>query len=366
MIRLYITGKAGTKDISKMIKNVTWSGEYQKCARSLSFDLMASPIDKSIPVIEIDNGCAVTFLQDDILLFDGFVFSYQKSTSGSTISCECFDRGIYLNRNKTSLKVRSLTPEQVVSLLAKDFGFQLGDVASTGHKFNRNFLGVALYEIMQTAYTLAAASTGKKYQILFDGAKLCVREKSLSDRTLIIQGASNLMEATTSVSVKSMVNRVAVYNKEDNLVRVVDNPEYIKLYGLMQEYIKDPKDQSSVQKILDDNGVQQKMTVQNLGNIANVTGGTAVVREPYTGTYGLFYVDSDVHTWKNGLYTNKLTLNFQNIMDSKTAGALPNKTGSQTGENWEYLNPYTPGQTTIKQEAASGGGSSFYVNPQGG
>ena len=45
------------------------------------------------------------------------------------------------------------------------------------------------------------------------------------------------------------------------------------------------------------------------------------VREPYTGLSGLFYIDSDVHTWKNGQYYNKLTLNFKKIMAEKSAGS---------------------------------------------
>ena len=70
--------------------------------------------------------------------------------------------------------------------------------------------------------------------------------------------------------------------------------------------------------------------MENLGNIANVTGGTVVVHEPYTGVYGMFFIDSDTHTWKNGQYYNSLVLNFQNIMDEQEAGSLPNKTGSNT------------------------------------
>ena len=83
-------------------------------------------------------------------------------------------------------------------------------------------------------------------------------------------------------------------------------------------------------KILEDNGVLQKITVENLGNSANMAGGAVVVQEPYTGLYGLFYIDSDVHTWKNGQYYNKLVLNFQNLMDEKDAGKLVNANGSKT------------------------------------
>jgi predicted lactoylglutathione lyase len=153
------------------------------------------------------------------------------------------------------------------------------------------------------------------------------------------------MDASTTDSIENMVNQVAIYDKNDKLIRKVKNDEFIKLYGLMQEYIKQADGEDSgnkAQKLLNDNGVQQKITINNLGNVANVTGGTVVVRESYTGLYGLFYIDSDTHTWKNGLYLNKLVINFKNIMDEKEVGELPNKTGSKTkstsGGSWSYTN----------------------------
>jgi hypothetical protein len=55
-----------------------------------------------------------------------------------------------------------------------------------------------------------------------------------------------------------------------------------------------------------------------------------VLREKYTGLYGVFYIDGDIHTWENGLYNNKLTLDFKKLMDEKEVGSLPNATGSKT------------------------------------
>ena len=141
------------------------------------------------------------------------------------------------------------------------------------------------------------------------------------------------MDATMSQSIEDLVDRVAIYDKNDKLVKKVDDSGLIKLYGVMQNYLKQEEGEDSnakAQKILRDNDVQQKITINNLGNIANVTGGTVVVHEPYTGLYGLFYIDSDEHTWKNGIYTNKLIVNFKNIMDEQDAGSLPNKDGSKT------------------------------------
>lgn len=333
MLKLLIKSSGGTTDVSQLAQTITWAGDYQQCARSLDFGLISSPTDKDIPVVKCSLGDAVSLYQDSAELFEGWVFTRQKSTDGKTIDIGCFDRGIYLKNNEASYKFTNTTPEAVTKKVAADFGIAVGEIAVTGFKFNRNFLGETLYNIIDTSYTLASAKTKKKYHIVFKGTKLCVVEKKVTDSTLIIEGGSNLMDATMSESIEDMVNQVVIYDKNDKLVKTVKNAEAIKLYGVMQNYLKqsDSEDTAAkAQKLLDDNGVEQKITINNLGNIANVTGGTVVVREPYTGLYGLFYIDSDTHTWKNGLYLNKLVVNFKNIMDEQEAGALPNATGNKT------------------------------------
>jgi hypothetical protein len=333
MLKLLVKNSDGTTDITQLAQYITWSGDYQQCARSLEFGLLSSPVDKNIPTVKCELGNAVMLYQDSTELFEGWVFSRTKSTDSSIIDVVCHDRGIYLKKNEASYKFTNMTPEAVTKRVAADFGFTVGEVASTGLTFSRNFLGVSLYNIIETMYTLASEKNGKKYHILFRGAKLCVVEKTVTDSTLIIQGGSNLMDATMSESIENMVNQVAIYDKNDKLIKTVKNSDAVRLYGVMQSYLKQSESEDTAakaQKLLDDNGVEQKITLNNLGNIANVTGGTVVVREPYTGLYGLFYIDSDVHTWKNGLYLNKLVVNFKNIMDEKDAGTLPNATGSKT------------------------------------
>ena len=345
MIKLLLKNIDGTFDISQLVTQITWSGDYQQCARTLNLSLLSSPTDKTIPVVKCDLGSAITLMQDNRTLFEGFIFERTKSTESSTIDITCFDRGIYLKRNRTSYKFTNQTPEAITKRVCSDFEIDIGEVVSTGAKITRNFLGSTLYEIIQTAYTLASYQTKKKYYITFKGSKLHVLEKKVTEETLVIEGGSNLMDATTSESISRLINRVPIYDKDDNFIRYVENTELTKLYGLLQDYIKQSDGENvgeKAQKMLDDNGVQQKITINNLGNVANVTGGTVVVREPYTGLYGLFFIDSDVHTWKNGLYLNKLVINFKNMMDEKEVGSLPNKSGSKTadvgGGTWDYIN----------------------------
>lgn len=51
-----------------------------------------------------------------------------------------------------------------------------------------------------------------------------------------------------------------------------------------------------------------------------ITGNAVYLIEPFTKQKGLFWIDEDSHTWKNGLHTASLTLNFKNIMREGEAG----------------------------------------------
>lgn len=328
MLKLILNNKDGTLDISQLTQNIVWSGDYQQCSRSLNFSLLSSPVDNNIPAVKCELGNAVTLMQDNVLLFEGFVFSRQKSTDGNLIDISCYDRGFYLKKNKSSYKFTNTTPEAIAKRVAADYGFEVGEIATTGFKLSRNFLGTSLYEIIQTAYTLASASNKKKYLTVFRGSKLCVIEKKITNTTLVVEGGSNLINTSTSESIENMINQVGIYSEKDKLIRTIKNENAIKLYGVMQDYLQQQQGVDSgkeAQKLLDENDVNQKITIENLGNIANVTGGTVIVHEPYTGLYGLFYIDSDTHSWKNRLYLNKLVVNFKNIMDKKEVGSIPNK-----------------------------------------
>lgn len=314
-------------NITQLAETITWSGNYQQCARTLVISLVSSYTDKHIPVVACELGNVMILKDNSRILFEGYVMERQKDTGSSVLDITCYDRGFYLKRNETTMKFKNSTPEVIAKRVCSDFDIQVGNLASTGVKIKRNFIGVSLYEIIQTAYTLASQKNGKKYHLYFTGSSLNVIEKKATKETLIIQGGSNLMSASMSESISDMINQVVIYNEKDKLIRTLKNSDAIKLYGVMQSYLKQPDGEDlekTAKEMMSDNGVSQKIVVENLGNISNVTGHTVVVREPYTGVYGLFYIDGDVHTWKNGQYYNQLTLNFKNIMDEQEAGSLPN------------------------------------------
>ena len=351
-LSLSVTDATSTTDIIQLVPSINWSGDIAQCGRTLSFGVVSSATDKNMPIVELPLGAGV-LLSDSVTLFEGFVFNRQKLTESCTMEITCFDRGIYVKRNKAVYKFTNWLPEDIAKRVCDDFGISTGSLARTNTRISRNFIGTSLYQIIQTAYTLAAKTTGEKYHIRFDGSALTVSVKAVTPETLVIQGGSNLMSAAVTESIERMVNQVSVYNAEDKLIKTLRDDELIKLYGIMQESIKQAKGENvslSAQKLLDDNGVSQKITINNLGNTSLITGNSVVVQEPYTGLFGLFWIDSDIHSWKNGMYFNKLVLNFKRMMDEQEAGSLPvaEKSGSGSKkaepvqEKWEYIRKKPP------------------------
>ena len=315
----------GTSDATPLVQSLTWSGGYNQCARTLEFDLVTSSVDKRLPAINAELGNRVQLYIDGSLRFDGFIFS-RRFDGKNTKSLTCADRGFYLNRNEASYKFRSMTPEAITAMICTDFGIEAGNIAKTGVTISRNFPGTRLYSIIQTAYTLASLETGKKYMLRFRGAALDVIAKEPDSSTPVLKPGANLLSVSVTETLETMINRVVITDENDNQVAIREDANAIKLYGLPQTVLRRQEGEDTgakAQKLIDDNGLVQKITVTNLGDPSLISGNCVVLQEPITGLYGLFWIDSDTHTWRNGVYQNKLVLNFRNIMDEAEAGSLP-------------------------------------------
>ena len=333
MLGLFVTTSAGTYDLLSLTRQITWSGSLSQGARVLSFDVTSPPWGPAVTVPELPPGAGVAFYQDERLLFSGFVISRSRAAESGSVSVTCYDRGFYLLKNQGIYQFRAQTPDAITRRICADFGIQPGNLAAPGKSVTRNFLGTALYKIIMTAYTLAAQENGKAYQVRFRGKALDVVEIEKNDETLILEGGVNLQSLSASDSIDKTVTQVAVYDSKNVILRTEKNAELIPLYGVIQQAIRQTDGQDAgakAKKLLTDNGLFQTLTVEALGNIACITGGTVVVKEPVTGIYGLFWITADKHVWKDGQYYCQLTLSYKRTMDEAEAGSLPNRSGSKT------------------------------------
>ncbi|WP_139627442.1 C40 family peptidase, partial [Clostridioides difficile] len=97
---------------------------------------------------------------------------------------------------------------------------------------------------------------------------------------------------------------------------------------IMQKVIQQ-QENSTVDIESEFKGIEQTCSLKGYGDVTCITGRGVKVKDRYTGLVGLFYIDTDKHNWdSNGNYEIDLDLNFQNIMDEKTAGQDEQKESS--------------------------------------
>lgn len=331
-MRIYLLKRDGAEtEITGIVTSVTIRGEYRSCCRSLIFGVIHSEADPETWLASIETGDNIRVTEasqasgseaaaEEKTLFYGVVWTKSKATDGKELSFTCNDYGVYLKKNKGSYVFNGMTAEAAAAKVCGDFGISVGTLAKTGKPISRNFIGISLYDIIQTMYTLAGE---KKYLCIFEEERLSVVEKGAEECTPLESGV-NLLTAAVTETLESMVNRVRVYGKEDKLIKEYTNGEDCAAYGFMTEIVRinDSKEDYAAKAEKTLSGLERKITVTNFGGTEYRTGRKVQVREPYTGLIGIFYIDEDEHNWKNGIYTNKLTLNFQNIMDEKEAGSV--------------------------------------------
>lgn len=307
----------GNQNASELIESITWSGDTKQVARKLSFTLAQKATDKHIPRIVGDAGTLVEFGVDNNILFRGIVQNISRSTSGNTVSYSATDYMWYLMESDIS-RVFDSTPEVITSQICADLGIPFGGAAATGIKVYVPILGKKAYEGIMMAYTYASRQNGKKYIPLMNKSnQVTVIQKGLESGVLL-DGEYNLIDAAYSNSIERMVNKVLITDKSGAVIKSIVDSASTKQFGTIQRVIKqeDGKDATAQAKALLKT-FEQSASAAGLSNTGAVSGYSLLIREPYTGLVGRFYIESDTHTFSNGKAEMQLTLAFDNLMDEK-------------------------------------------------
>ena len=322
MIKLICQRATGEKlDITNLVTNVTWSGDYKSCARKLEFSLLSIPKDKNIvKATDIPLMGLIYLYEGNNELFRGFVYEREKS-SDNTISFLCYDYCAKLNDIKVSCNIKDKTASEIYNQFLTEYKLNKGDIISTSNKIKKVFLGTTAYDMIMTAYTEEAKKTGKKYMVYSKGDKFYASEKGITKLNLAFEEGKNILSSNFKESISGMVNKVIIVDENGNKKSEVKNDDWLKTYGLFQEVYKqeEGKDSSTEAKAML-NGITQSCSLSGFGDTTCITGYGVQVKDTVTGLVGLFYIDSDSHTWEGGNYTIDLELNFKNIMNEVEAG----------------------------------------------
>ena len=348
MIKLMYQNVNGDKyDITNLLESITWSGDYKSCARKLEFSLV------NVPQIDISLMSLILFYENDIELFRGFVYEREKS-SDNTISFLCYDYCAKLNDIKVSYNIKDETASSIYNKFLTEYKLNKGDIAQANTKIKKVFLGTTAYDMIMTAYTEEAKKTGKKYMIYSKGDKFYASEKGITRLNLAFEEGKNILSSNFKETVSDMVNKVIIVDENGNKKSEVKNDDWLKTYGLFQEVYKqeEGKDSSTEAKAML-NGITQSCSLSGFGDTSCITGYGVQVKDTHTGLVGLFYIDSDSHSWSGGNYTIDLELNFKNLMNEVSVGE-----DEKDKENNEDNNK---DNNDDKEENASSGGNEKLV-----
>ena len=311
----------GFRDITQLVQSVSWAGDTRQIARELTVSLVA-PKDGSIDQPNLAEGSALIFSVGGAKRFTGQILTATTNSQSSIVDVSALDGGRFLVGNQGFYSFSNVTPERAVATICNDFGISIGNLASTGISISRKFSGITLDKIIFTLYTLAGEQNGKRYLPRITGDSVLEVIEKKDTASLIIQ---QTMSVVNTWDIENLCNRVAIYSDTGGLLNVVEDTASQALHGQLQRVLTQRQGQDSyaeAQSILEDYGRQQTLTVELLNPpLELVTGAAVVLQDTGSGVSGLFWVDSDTHTWKNKNHYGKFKLNFRNMMNETSGGS---------------------------------------------
>lgn len=327
-----------SQDISKLIKEVRWSGSRTEVARKLEVTLVQDERDSQWPVIDFDNGYTVIAYDDDgNEFFQGNIYRYKRSRADSNLYFMCWDNLHVLKASKLTKQYEDALPEDITQELCRQLGVQTGDIAQTGETVSFIANNKTGYQIIMMAYTEAHKKNGKVYQPIMNGTRLDVIEKGTLIENYVLDSRSNMINSEYEESIERLIDKVVLLDEQGNITGEETNDEYIDKYSSFQTTYKvDPnKDtKKEVEAIFKNNKVERSGHITALGDYKVVSSYSIQVTDGLFN--GQFWVKQDMHTFRNGQHEMKLELEFENEMNEieapqqKKAPSTSSSTGKRT------------------------------------
>ena len=188
-------------------------------------------------------------------------------------------------------------------------------------------------EVFQMLFEKTKADIQKDYTaiLLSDGINLV--EKGTIIEEYIARDTYDVISSSHSESIEEMVNRVKTVDAAGNVIRIDNEDELIKKYGIFQDIYKnqpEPKEKKATKKNKSstmstpkkpkfpvDNvakakakikGIKMESSISAIGNMQCISGYSVVIEEEQLK--GIFFIKSDTHTFENNTHTMELNLEY--------------------------------------------------------
>lgn len=267
-----------------------WSGSKDTVARTLSFNFLYVPQDKSMPAYKVKCGDKVRYIEDNKTLFYGYVESMDYATDDKSININCIDLSSRLLKSKCIGRFKG-TFNQLANNICGTFELKNGINIDNTHVHNIVSTGdLSYYDILNTA----CSTMFTRYKLYLDGTTLKLAE----DKPInTFQIGKNIRSSSFSQNLSEIVNKVLIIDNEGKIQGSVQNTEDINAYGLFQDvytYGKDIKNNTDeAKKLLKSVQNEARIIVENDNNC--ISGRRIEVIEPINNFQGIFEIQTDTH-----------------------------------------------------------------------
>lgn len=327
-------------DVTGFFTSIEWSGTKSEVARKLTFSRLYSDA-KHVPTPEVGMHDMVQLYWNYEEIFRGYIVSLEQTLGAYTIPFVCYDGGFFLANNEISMNIENEKPEEIVKKACKEVNVPVGETLP-GEPYERVHDNDSVYDVIMTGYTLSSHTDGIQYCLEMEQGAVNVRKKGDIVYQYQLSGERDIYEATFATSSENAVNRVKLYGESGDSEGTVELENFKDFAGILQKVHKGSKEEAKA--MLQD--FEMTASVESIGRVDCRTNRAVVVKEPVSGLSGLFYIDSDTHTWEGGVHTMSLELAFENVMDEVLAGneeqeeeedfdAVPGD--SNAARAWNYL-----------------------------
>lgn len=306
--------------ITGYVTSVTWAGSAKQAARTVVFSVAYSPNDKNVKTLGIKLGDKIVFYpgypDDKKTKFVGIITQRERKSEMGELQYTATDGMMHLLRSSGTYRFANKTPEKIAQMVCRDVKVKTGSIAKTKMPIAKIFFQERpYYEIIMAAYTKAYRKNKKKYIAQMNGDKLEVIQKGKVIPNFHIRQGERITESSYTEDLDSMVNRVYIYDSNNNKIGSVSNSNWIKKYGIFQNAISVDSGNGETEAKAELQGINKTANLTMIGDYRCVSGLGVIIEDSRTGLKGKFWIENDSHEWNGGVYTTILELAFKNVMD---------------------------------------------------
>lgn len=239
-VDLYIASQNQEKLYIPCIEEgVEWYTERRGMPGKLTFKVVKTD------GIEFAEGSPVRMQQNGEDIFFGFIFKQQRNKE-QIVTITAYDQLRYL-KNKDTKVYENMTADQVIAMLAADYGLQIGTLEQTGYVIEERIeKDKSLFEMIENALDLTLTNTKELYVLYDDCGRLTL--KSLPSMYVRNDSGNYLMideetgenyEYTSSID-DSTYNKIKLtYENEEagkREVYIAQDGAHINEWGTLQYY----------------------------------------------------------------------------------------------------------------------------------